>query len=129
MKLLLDTHVFLWSVDSPERLTAAAVTALKDPANAVFVSVTSAWEIAIKQSVGKLTLARPAEQWVPDRIQRAGFEVTPVSLAAALRVRSLPHHHRDPFDRMLIAQALEDGYTIVTRDNAFAAYGVPILAA
>lgn len=129
MRLLLDTHAFLWSVDDPARLTTSTVEALKDPANSVVVSVASAWELAIKQSSGKLTLARPAEQWVPDQLARAGFGVAPISLGAALRVRGLPFHHRDPFDRLLVAQALEDNYTIVTRDPALERYGVPILPA
>jgi PIN domain nuclease of toxin-antitoxin system len=127
MKLLLDTHVLLWSATEPARLGPAAVAALEDGAHDVLVSVVSAWEIAIKQSLGKLTLARPADQWLPEVMKRTGFELASVDLAAALRVLHLPWHHRDPFDRLLIAQALEHGYTIVTRDAAFASYGVPVL--
>ena len=129
MKLLLDTHVLLWAASEPEQLTAAARDALEDGTNDVFVSVVSAWEIAIKQSLGKLELAKPAEQWLPDVLRRTGFELAEVGLAAALRVRALPWHHRDPFDRLLVAQATEDGYTVVTRDSAFEAYGVPLLEA
>jgi PIN domain nuclease of toxin-antitoxin system len=128
VKLLLDTHVLLWSASEPEKLSATARAALEDGLNDVHVSPVTGWEIAIKQSIGKLDLARPAEQWVPDVIRRSGFEVAPVELAAALRVRALPWHHRDPFDRLLIAQALEEGFTLVTRDD-FSAYGVPVLRA
>ena len=129
MKLLLDTHVLLWAASEPDQLTAAARDGLEDGTNDVFVSVVSAWEIAIKQSLGKLELAKPAEQWLPEVLRRTGFELAEVGLAAALRVRALPWHHRDPFDRLLVAQAAEDGYTVVTRDSALDAYGIPILKA
>lgn len=129
MKLLLDTHVLLWSATDPGRLAPAARAALEDGANEVYVSIVSAWEIAIKQSIGKLDLARPAEQWVPEVLKRSGFEVAELGLAAALRVRALAWHHRDPFDRLLVAQALEEGMTIVTHDDAFEAYSVPLLRA
>ncbi len=102
---------------------------IEDGSNDVLVSVVTAWEIAIKQSLGKLDLARPAEQWLPDVLKRTGFEVAELGLGAALRVRGLEWHHRDPFDRFLIAQALEEGYTIVTHDAVFAAYGVPVVRA
>jgi PIN domain nuclease of toxin-antitoxin system len=127
MRLLLDTHVVLWCADAPDRLSDAARTAIEDGSNDVYVSIASAWEIAIKQSLGKLELDRPAEQWLPDVLRRTGFEVAELGLAAALRVRALPWHHRDPFDRILISQALEGGYTIVTHDDAVGLYGVPLL--
>lgn len=129
MKLLLDTHVFLWCTAMPTRLAADVRGAIQDGANEVFVSAATAWEIAIKQSIGKLDLPRPAEQWVPDMIARSHFEIADVALGAALRVRSLPWHHRDPFDRLLIAQALEGGYTLVTHDPVFSAYGVAVMSA
>jgi PIN domain nuclease of toxin-antitoxin system len=129
MKLLLDTHVLLWSATDPDRLAPAARAALEDGTHEVFVSVVTAWEIAIKQSLGKLTLAAPAERWVPEVLKRTGFEVAGLGLPAALRVRGLAWHHRDPFDRFLIAQALDEGYTIVSRDAAFDAYGVALLRA
>jgi PIN domain nuclease of toxin-antitoxin system len=129
VKLLLDTHVVLWSATEPARLPQAARAAIEDGGNDVFVSIVTAWEIAIKQSLGKLELARPAEQWLPDVVKRTGLEVAELSLPAALRVRGLAWHHRDPFDRLLIAQALEHGFTIVTHDEVFADYGVPVLAA
>ena len=129
MKLLLDTHVLLWAASEPNQLAAAARDALEDGSNGVFVSIVSAWEIAIKQSLGKLELPKPAEQWLPDVLRRSSFELAEVGLLAALRVRGLPWHHRDPFDRLLIAQAVEDGYTVVTRDSALDAYGIPILRA
>jgi PIN domain nuclease of toxin-antitoxin system len=127
VKLLLDTHVLLWAASDPERLAPEARETLEDGSNEALVSVVTAWEIAIKQSLGKLDLPKPAEQWLPEVLRRTGFEVAEVGVAAALRVRSLPWHHRDPFDRLLIAQALEDGCTLVTHERAFEAYGVPLV--
>jgi PIN domain nuclease of toxin-antitoxin system len=129
VKLLVDTHVVLWAALEPERLSPACRSALEDGGNEVSVSVVSAWEIAIKQSLGKLTLSLPAEQWLPEVLRKTGFDPLAVELAAALRVRSLPWHHRDPFDRLLIAQAIETGLTVATRDERFAAYGLSILSA
>jgi PIN domain nuclease of toxin-antitoxin system len=129
MKLLLDTHVLLWSATAPDRLLPEARAALEDGTHEALVSIVTAWEIAIKQSLGKLDLARPAEQWLPEVLKRTGYEVAELSLSAALRVRGLAWHHRDPFDRLLIAQALEHGYTLVSRDAAFDAYGVPLIRA
>lgn len=129
MKLLADTHVVLWAALEPERLSQSCRSALEDGANEVRVSVVSAWEIAIKQSLGKLALSLPAEQWLPEVLRKTGFDPLEVELAAALRVRSLPWHHRDPFDRLLIAQAMETGLTVATRDARFAAYGLSILSA
>jgi PIN domain nuclease of toxin-antitoxin system len=129
MKLLLDTHALIWAATDVGRLSAEARAAIGDGTNDVLVSVVSAWEIAIKQSLGKLDLARPADQWVPDVLRRTGFEVAELPLSSALRVHGLAWHHKDPFDRLLIAQALDQGYTIVSRDPAFEAYGVPVLRA
>lgn len=129
MKLLLDTHVLLWSATEPDRLSPGARAAIEDGANDVLVSIVSGWEIALKQSIGKLDLPIPAEQWLPEVLRKSGFEVAELGLAAALRVRALPWHHPDPFDRLLIAHSLEDGYTVVTHDRAFAQYGIPVLAA
>lgn len=129
MRLLLDTHVLLWAATDPSQLASDARRALEDGSNEAYVSVVSAWEIATKQSLGKLTLARPAEQWLPNVVKSMAVDVAPVELAAALRVRALPWHHRDPFDRLIAAQALEHGYTLVTRDAVFGRYGVAVLAA
>ena len=117
MKLLLDTDVLLWAATEPDRLGEVAREAIEDGTHDVRVSSVTAWEIAIKQSLGKLDLDRPAEIWLPDVIRRTGLEAASIELGAALRVRALPWHHRDPFDRLLVAHALEDGYTVVTRDR------------
>jgi PIN domain nuclease of toxin-antitoxin system len=129
MRLILDTHMLLWAASEVDRISAEARAAIEDGSNDVFVSVVTGWEIAIKQSLGKLELPSAAEHWLPDVLRRTGFDVADVGLGAALRVRGLPWHHRDPFDRLLIAQSLEDGYTVVTHDDAFRAYGVSVLGA
>jgi PIN domain nuclease of toxin-antitoxin system len=129
VKLLLDTQVLLWSATDPQRLAASARAAVEDGANDVAISIVVAWEIAIKQSLGKLDLPRAAEEWLPEVLRRTGIEVAELGLTAALRVRALPWHHRDPFDRLLVAHALEQGCTIVTHDRAFDAYGVSVLNA
>lgn len=129
MRLLLDTHVLLWSATDPDRLRDETREAIEDGSNDVMVSVVSAWEIAIKQSLGKLDLPKPAEEWLPDVLRRTGLDVVDLGLTASLRVRALPWHHRDPFDRLLVAQALDGGMTLVSRDSALAAYGVALLAA
>jgi PIN domain nuclease of toxin-antitoxin system len=129
VRLLADTHVLLWSATDPAKLNQQARAAIEDGSNDIRVSTVSVWEIAIKQSLGKLDLPRPAEQWLPDVLRRTGFEVADVTVSAALRVRGMAWHHRDPFDRLLIAHALEEGYTIVTRDDVFEAYGVAVLPA
>jgi PIN domain nuclease of toxin-antitoxin system len=129
MKLLLDTHVVLWAALEPERIQPECRAAIENASNEVRVSVVSALEIAIKQSLGKLALVRPAEQWVTEVLQKSGFEPLDLELSAALRVRAMPWHHRDPFDRLLVAQAAEGAFTLATRDAALAAYGIPLLLA
>jgi len=127
LRLLLDTHILLWTALSPARIARACRTEIENPDNEVFVSLVSAWEIAIKQSLGKLDLAKPAERWVPEVVGRSGFAWAPFGPSDALRVRALPWHHRDPFDRLLIANAIEQGLTLATHDEAIAAYDVGVL--
>ena len=125
MNLLLDTCTFLWAVDRPERLSDVARALTTDPANAVYVSSVSAWEISIKHGLGRLPLARPPEQFVPDARSSHGFSSLPLVEEAALYMHRLPRLHRDPFDRVLVAQAIVGGMAIVTPDPAIAQY--PIL--
>jgi PIN domain nuclease of toxin-antitoxin system len=124
VRLLLDTHALLWALSAPARLPAPTAAAIRDPANAVFVSAASAWEIAIKSGLGKLSA--DLDEVVRTSIE-VGFEELAVTLAHTRRLQSLPPRHRDPFDRMLVAQALEEGLTVVTRDAALSAYSVPTL--
>jgi PIN domain nuclease of toxin-antitoxin system len=125
VKLLVDSNALIWAVSRPSELTAAARKALQDPDNGRFVSIAAMWEIAIKVSLGKLSLPDS----VPAALRTIGAEPLSIVAEHIVRVQSLPHHHHDPFDRMMIAQAMEDGLTIVTRDRHFKAYGVPLLAA
>ena len=124
MRLLLDTHTLLWALARPAKLPARTAAAIREPANAVFVSAASVWEIAIKAALGKLSA--DLDEVVRTSID-VGFEELAVTFAHARRVGALPALHRDPFDRMLVAQALEEGLTVVTRDAAVAEYGVPTL--
>lgn len=117
--LLLDTHVFLWWRSAPERLPVAALEAVAD-ADLVFVSAASAWEAAIKVSLGRLELPEPLEAGV----LASGFERLPITFAHAEAAAGLPPHHRDLFDRMLVAQARLEGLVLVTHDRHLARYEV-----
>jgi len=127
--LLLDTHVLLWWLDDSPRLGARARAAIADPDNTVWVSAATAWEIAIKTGLGRLELGEPPEDVLPREIERGGFRPLAISVEHALAVRALPLHHRDPFDRMLVAQAMLEDLTLVTRDENIAKYEVATLLA
>ena len=127
--LLLDTHAFLWWLDDNPRLGARARAAIADPDNTVLVSAATAWEIAIKTGLGRLELGEPPEDVLPREIERGGFRPLAISVEHALVVRTLPLHHRDPFDRLLIAQAVAEGLRLVTADGAFANYDVGVVDA
>ena len=124
MTYLLDTHAFLWFCQNDSSLSAVAKAIIEDPGNRKLVSLASCWEIAIKAGLGKLNLGEPSETYIPNAIARTGFELLPISLAHATAVEMLPLHHRDPFDRLLIAQAILDDMPIVSVDLVFDAYGV-----
>jgi PIN domain nuclease of toxin-antitoxin system len=127
MELLLDTHTLIWWLSSSHVLDAGARTAIGNPRNSVFVSAASAWEIAIKAGLGKLQVPGVAASWLPAQLAKSRFRGLPIELHHALSVEALPRHHTDPFDRLLIAQAVAENLMIVTRDAQFARYGVPIL--
>ena len=123
MKLLLDTHVFLWLLTEPERLGEHLRT-VEDPANGMLLSAASSWEIAVKVRLGRLELPDDPTRYVPDRMRAIGAEPLAVEHAHALEVAALPPLHRDPFDRLLVAQARHLGLTILTADAAVARYDV-----
>ncbi len=123
MRYLVDTHVLLWALAADPRLSAGVRRAIRDPANDVFVSAASAWEIAIKRSLGKLQAPDDLEE----QLDRARFSALPITIQHALVAGALGRHHGDPFDRVLIAQALVEHLTVVTRDPRFEPYGVPVL--
>jgi PIN domain nuclease of toxin-antitoxin system len=124
MKLLLDTHAFLWFLDDDARLSATARTLIEDGDNEVFLSVGSLWEIAIKLSMGKLSLTQPFETFITDQLARNTISLLHITVQHAAKVATLPFHHRDPFDRLLIAQALVADTRIIGVDVIFDAYGV-----
>lgn len=127
MKLLLDTHTFLWLVEGSPNLSAAAQAALADPTNELYLSVASVWELAIKTGNKKLTLSDPLDLFVDKWTVAYQLALLPIERPHALAVVGLPDHHRDPFDRILIAQALVERMTLVSADAKFAPYLVPIL--
>jgi PIN domain nuclease of toxin-antitoxin system len=124
MNLLLDSHALLWALHDPDRMEPSAVRAIRDPERTVYFSAASVWELGLKAALGKLSLP---EDWVA-AARDAGFvELTVTASHASASVR-LPWNHRDPFDRLLVAQAIEHGLEIATRDASFASYGVALLA-
>lgn len=125
MRLLLDTHAFLWWVAASGELSRKARRAIVSARNECFVSIASGWEIAIKVSLGKLRVDGALDRFLPEQLAANGFQPLPIDLQHAARVATLPFHHRDPFDRLLVAQALEEELTVVTADPVFARYGVP----
>jgi PIN domain nuclease of toxin-antitoxin system len=127
--LLLDTHVFLWWLEGSRKLGSGAREALAAGASSVWISAASAWEIAIKTALGRLTLGEPPEVCIPREIARSGFRPLAVSVEHGLAVRGLPRHHTDPFDRLLIAQASLDGLTLVSADRIFRRYDVRVIDA
>ena len=124
MKVLLDTHVFLWFIAGDRRMSSLSRSVIEDPGNGLLLSVASVWEMAIKASLGKLQLAQPIERLIPEQLSVNLIDLLPVTPNHAFRVSSLPFHHRDPFDRMLIAQGLHEGISILSSDEAFDIYGV-----
>jgi PIN domain nuclease of toxin-antitoxin system len=124
VELLLDSHVALWWLVD-ERMSDEAMDAIADPGNVIRVSAASIWELNSKRALGKLAF----DADLVAEVRNEGFDELPLRWAHAERSLTLPGHHRDPFDRMLIAQALVEGLTLVSRDRAFAAYDVPLLRA
>jgi len=127
LRLLLDTHVFLWWIGEDDQLPRPIWEAIGDPNNQALLSAAAAWEIVVKAGGGRLRLMEPPEELLPRGIDRARLIMLPVELRHVLRLASLPPIHADPFDRMLVAQALEDGLTLVTGDPVVQSYGVDFI--
>lgn len=127
MRLLLDTHIFIWWADHPEKLSQAALSALEDEANELLLSVASVWEMQIKIQLGKLKLRLPLRELVKTQQETNDLTVSPVALTHVLALDALPFHHKDPFDRLLIAQSIEEDLTLVSADSQFSAYSVKLL--
>lgn len=129
MRILLDTHAWLWLQATPDRLSDEALAVASDPANDLYLSAASAWEIAIKHALGKLPLPEPPAEYVPTRLRASGVAPLPVEHHHALHVASLPRRHRDPFDRLLIAQAQLHQLVLLSSDPVFRSYELNLLSA
>jgi PIN domain nuclease of toxin-antitoxin system len=127
MTLLLDTHVFLWLIADDARMPEHWREAIRDPANAVYLSVASVWEAVIKQQLGKLPLPGPAETFLPEQRDQHRINSLAIEESALLQLPKLPQLHRDPFDRMLISQALQNDLTMLTVDDLIKAYPVKVM--
>ena len=124
---LLDTHTWLWWNGAPERLSPRVRAILEDPENPIYFSVASAWEIAVKVALGKLELPDSSEAYIPARLADNGFIALAIQLPHVLIVGKLPLLHRDPFDRLLIAQARHEGLTLLSVDPLVSQYPVPVV--
>jgi PIN domain nuclease of toxin-antitoxin system len=127
MKLLLDTHVLLWWHSEPARLSATAHDAIRHLDNEIFLSVVNGWEVQIKAQLGKLTLAKPLRVILEQEQTTNAFRLLPVTMDHVYALDRFPLHHRDPFDRLLLAQADQERLILVTHDPKLSAYSVPLL--
>lgn len=127
MKVLLDTHTLLWWLTARPQLSERARDVIGNGENQVFVSAASGWEIAIKVRLGRLTLPDTPERFIPEQLRLNAMQSLPISLSHALRVHSLPDHHRDPFDRILVAQSQLENLPIVSADPLIAQYAVQVI--
>jgi PIN domain nuclease of toxin-antitoxin system len=127
MRILLDTHVFLWYIAADPKLPASYLAAIQNPNHEVYLSVASVWEAVIKYQLGKLPLPAPPADYLPEQRLAHRIESLPIDEGAMSQLAGLPPLHRDPFDRLIIAQALQHGLTLATVDPVISAYAVPIL--
>lgn len=127
MRILLDTHAFLWWIADAPDLSARAKSLIADDDNRVYVSAASGWEIAIKAQIGKLVVPENPQQFIEEQIVTNSFAVLPIRMEHALHILDLPMHHRDPFDRLLMAQSRVEGMPILTADSIFAHYDVDVV--
>jgi PIN domain nuclease of toxin-antitoxin system len=124
VRLLLDSHALIWSVEQPAKLGPKAVSALQDPGNDLLLGAGSIWEIAIKVGLKKLTLSLPYRAWIEKAIADLGLSILPITVEYADAQAVLPNYHRDPFDRLLVAQAQVEGVPLVSDDVALDSYGI-----
>jgi PIN domain nuclease of toxin-antitoxin system len=127
MKLLLDTHIFIWWADAPDKLSSTALSALEDETNDLVLSVASVWEIQIKSQLGKLKLSQPLKELVESQQETNDLKILPVELPHVLALNALPFHHKDPFDRLLVAQSIVEDITLVTADDKLSMYHSKLL--
>lgn len=124
MRLLLDTHTFLWWINNDSLISDPARVAIASERNECFLSLASCWELAIKTSIGKLRLTKSVERFIPEELAANDFQLLAMDFRHVAKVESLPFHHRDPFDRLLVAQALTERMTIISADAVLSEYGV-----
>jgi len=128
MKVLIDTHVFIWAYTDPEKLSASTLSLLENDGVEKLFSAASAWEIGVKWSKGRLLLPENPSSLVPRKVAEAGFQHVPITVEDALIVSELPFHHHDPFDRLLIAQTRRNNASLLTMDKMLARYDVEVIA-
>lgn len=128
MKVLLDTHVFIWAISDPSRLSSRALVIIQDLRNEVLLSIASAWEMAIKASIGKLTIRGPAIAFVQHQLASHGIGLLAIQLSHLERLEKIPLYHRDPFDRLLVAQCIEEGAILITVDPQLQLYPVKTIS-
>lgn len=124
MRHLLDAHSLIWALDDPSKLGSRARAVLEEPTNELVISVGTIWELSIKAGLQKLSLSLPYRQWIERAVADLCLTVSPITLEVTERQMALPFHHRDPFDRLLVAQCLQERIPIVSADAVFDAYGV-----
>ena len=124
VRYLLDTHTLLWFIAEDKDLSDRARRLILDSSSEILISIASLWEIAIKVNIGKLTLDKPFDDLFPDELDFHGIEILDITIDHLIQLTLLPSHHRDPFDHLIIAQALVEGLPIIGVDSAFDAYGV-----
>ena len=127
MRALLDTHTLIWWATGDPLLTRAVSNVISDPTNEIYLSSVTTWEMAIKIAIGKLTLSIPLDSFVPFQVQQYRFFPLTITYDHTYRVEHLPRHHNDPFDRLLIAQAMAENLIFLTCDAKIAPYGIPTL--
>lgn len=127
MRTLLDTSAFLWFISGSDRLSDTARNHIADMDNDLVLSIASLWEIAIKTSLGKLELAKPFEQLIPDQLEQNAIRILPMTLHHLSTVAHLEFHHRDPFDRLIIAQGITERLPVITSDTIFRKYPVEVM--
>lgn len=124
MRILIDTHILIWWESTPERLSSTARRRLEEAQDTFIISVASLWEMQIKLAIGKLTLRLPLAEVVREQQKQNGFEILPITLQHVLALETLPMHHKDPFDRLLIAQAQAEGLPLLSADAVFDQYPI-----
>jgi PIN domain nuclease of toxin-antitoxin system len=124
MRVLIDTHIFIWYIQNSERLPSSVATYINDGKNDILLSIASVWEMAIKQSTGKLNLGIPYASFIEEQMRLNSMELLPLRLDHLEVVTTMPFHHRDPFDRLLIAQAMLEDIVIISADSIFSSYPV-----